>query len=206
MVLIGVCRHFLQRSKTAAGEPGGPCHPPPTTLGPSSACGVEEPLRKRPIVILPNFRAEFVFPRRFSARDRWHGCRSQPCKKVPRRSPATCPTTSPALRTRKPRPFARRAPRGRCTTAQWAVSERRESRKLGAPAADTGLCARRVGCGHQPPDSATPPPNHQCPPPAAAHWASERYVGAGWAVGGAAQPLDFGTPWLVRRSHGRTFT
>ena len=37
MVLIGVCRHFLQRSKTAAGEPGGPCHPPPTTLGPSSA-------------------------------------------------------------------------------------------------------------------------------------------------------------------------
>ena len=98
-----------------------------------------------------------------------------------------CPTTSPALPTREPHPFARRAPRGRCTTAQWAVSERRESRKLGAPAADTGLCARRVGCGHQPPDSATPPPNHQCPPP------QQR-------IGQASGTLALGGQWAGQRS------
>ena len=149
-------------------------------------CGVEKPHSENVRLLSPQTFALSCLSTA-SGRDRWHGCRSQPCKKVPRRSPATCPTTSPALRTREPRPFARWAPRGRCTTAQWAVSERRESRKLGAPAADTGLCARRVGCGHQPPDSATPPPNHQCPPP------QQR-------IGQASGTLALGGQWAGQRS------
>ena len=93
MVLIGVCRHFLQRSKTAAGEPGGPCHPPPTTRGPSSAVAGSRNHRKRPIVIPPNFRAELSF----------HGVWQRPLarvplstvQKVPRHSHARVPPLAP---------------------------------------------------------------------------------------------------------------
>ena len=98
-----------------------------------------------------------------------------------------CPATSPTLRTRKPRPFSRRAPRVKRTTAEWAGSGRGLSRKLGAPATDTGLCARRVECGHQSPESATPPPNSPPVPP------QQR-------IGQASGRLVLGGQWAGQRS------
>ena len=74
---------------------------------------------------------------------------------VPRRSHATCPATSPRLRTREPRPFARRA-RGKRTAAQWASNGRRVGRELGAPAADAGAVRTASGWGAT--EYATPPP------------------------------------------------
>ena len=74
---------------------------------------------------------------------------------------------------------------------------------VGAPATDTGG-GRACGewgvlsaiIGRL--DSATPPPAIPHQRPATTHWAGGRWVGTGWAAGGAAQPFDLARSCMRR--------
>ena len=110
MIKIGVCRHFLQRPETAAGEPGGPCHPPAHhAWAEFGGRGGENPRLK-------NFRLLSPQTSRSDSSTASRPERQPPLRslstvqKVPRRSHATCPATSPNPSARESlAPFARRA-------------------------------------------------------------------------------------------------